>query len=70
VETRFSAPVHAGPGAHPASYTMGTGTFPGVKRPGRGLDHEPTCSAEVEERVELYLCSLCGPSWQVTVPLQ
>ena len=32
---RFSAPVQAGPGAHPASYTMRTGSFPGVKRPGR-----------------------------------
>ena len=26
-----SAPVQTGPGAHPASYTMGTGSFPGVK---------------------------------------
>jgi hypothetical protein len=25
VETRFSSPVHRGPGAHPTSYTMGTG---------------------------------------------
>jgi hypothetical protein len=23
--------------AHPASYAMGTGSFPGVKRPGRGV---------------------------------
>jgi hypothetical protein len=28
---RFSAPVLTGPGAHPASCTMGTGSFPGVK---------------------------------------
>jgi len=27
VEARFSAPVHTGPGAHPASYTMGTGSL-------------------------------------------
>jgi len=27
---RFSAPVQTGPGAHPASCTMGTGSFPGV----------------------------------------
>ena len=26
---RFSAPVQTGPGAHPASCTMGTGSFPG-----------------------------------------
>jgi hypothetical protein len=31
-----------GPGAHPASYTMGTGPFPGgVKRPGHCVDHPP-----------------------------
>jgi len=29
-------PVHTGPGAHPASCTMGTGSFPGVKS-GRGV---------------------------------
>jgi len=28
---RFSAPVQTGPLAHPASYTMGTGSFPGGK---------------------------------------
>jgi hypothetical protein len=28
---RFSAPVQTGPGAHPASGTMRTGSFPGVK---------------------------------------
>ena len=30
--------------------------FPGVKRPGRGVDHPPS-SAEVKESVELYLYS-------------
>ena len=28
---RYSAPVPTGPGAHPASSTVGTGSFPGVK---------------------------------------
>jgi hypothetical protein len=27
------------PGTHPASYIMGTKSFPGVKRPGRGVGH-------------------------------
>ena len=36
---RLSAPIRTGPGAHPASYTMGTGSLPGVKRPGRGVEH-------------------------------
>jgi len=35
-EARFSAPVQTGPGAHPATCTMGTGSFPGVKS-GRGV---------------------------------
>jgi hypothetical protein len=44
IETRWgniSAPVQTGPGAHPASCTMGSGSFPRVKRPGRGADHPP-----------------------------
>ena len=27
--------------ANPAAYTMGTGSLPAVKHPGRGLDHPP-----------------------------
>ena len=38
---RFSGPVQTGLGAHSASYTMGTGYFTGVKRPGRGVDPPP-----------------------------
>ena len=40
-------------------------SFPGVKRPGCGVGHPPTSSAEVKGRVELYLYSPCGPSWPV-----
>ena len=50
---RFSAPVQTGHGANPTLYTMGTGSFPGVKRPWRGVDRSPQSSAEVKERVEL-----------------
>ena len=39
-EARFSTPVQTGPGAHPASCTMGTGSFPGVKN-GRGVTLTP-----------------------------
>ena len=53
---RFSTPVQTGPGAHPASYTMGTGARLGVKRPGRG--------AEIEGRVELCICFPIGPIFQ------
>ena len=49
------------------SYTVGTGvSLPGVKRPGRGVNHPPPSSAEVKETTELYLYSTFGPSWPVT----
>ena len=38
-------------------------SFTGVKRPGRGIDYPPPSSAEVKERVELYLYSPAVPSW-------
>jgi hypothetical protein len=65
VGMKFPAPVRTGPVAHPASCTMGTGSFPGVKRPGRDVDHPPQSRAEVKERVELYLYSSSGPLWTV-----
>jgi hypothetical protein len=51
VQARFSAPVQTGPGAHQDSYTVGTGSFPGVKRPGPGVGHPTPSRAEVKERV-------------------
>jgi hypothetical protein len=53
VGAKISPPVQTGPGAHPASYTMSTGSF------SRGK------AAEVKERVELYLYSLSGSLWTV-----
>jgi len=49
VQARFSAPVQTGSEARPASYTMGTRSFSGVKRPGRGVDHPTPSSTEVKE---------------------
>jgi len=37
---RLSIPIHAGPGAHPASCKMGTGSFPGLKS-GQGMTLTP-----------------------------
>ena len=46
---RFSATVQTGPGAHPASYTMGTGSLHGVKRPGRDVDHPPHLAPKLKK---------------------
>jgi len=62
VRARFSAPVQTGPGDHTASFTLGTGFFPGGKeRPGSDADPSPTSSAVGHERVELYLYFPYGP---------
>ena len=45
----FSATVQTGPGAHPASYIMGTGSFLGVKRPERGVDHPPPLAPRLKK---------------------
>ena len=79
---RFSAPVQTGPGAHPASCTMGTGSFPGVKN-SRGVmltPHPPLAlqsrkapsSAAVIEGQSLYLYSPYGPYglYRASVPVQ
>jgi len=66
VGARYSALVQNGPGAHPTSFTVGTGSFPGVRGPGCGVDHPlPSSADEVKEKVELYLYSAFGPSWPV-----
>jgi hypothetical protein len=41
-----------------------SGSFPGVKRPGRKVDHSPPSSAEVKEWVKLYIHSPNTPSWR------
>jgi len=49
-----------GPTQPPLQWVLGYS--PGVKQAGRGIHHPPPSSAEVKERVELYLYS---PAWQV-----
>ena len=52
IESRWrldiSAPVQTGAGAHPVFYTMVTGSFPGVKRLGRGVEHPPHLAPRVK----------------------
>jgi len=49
VGMRFSAPVQTGSEDHPASYTMCTESFPGVKRQGRGVDHPPNLAPRLKK---------------------
>jgi len=53
-KVRFSASVQTGPEAHPASRTMGTRVFTGVKRPGCNADHPHHSSAEATNHLEVY----------------
>ena len=56
----ISAPFQTGPGSHNLLCSAYRLPFPGVKRPGRGVDHPSPASAEVKERVELCFCSSVG----------
>jgi hypothetical protein len=57
--------VQTGPEARPPSCTVGTGSFPGVKRLGRGADHPPPSSAEVENEESYTSFPPPGPWWPV-----
>jgi hypothetical protein len=61
--SKFSTLLQTGPWAHPASCKMGTVSLPGggVKWLGCCVDHPLPTSAEVKERVELYLYSPSVP---------
>jgi hypothetical protein len=52
------------PEAQPASYTMGTGSFPGVKRPGRGVDRPLHLAPKLKKSRPIPLLP-SGPSWPV-----
>jgi hypothetical protein len=49
VGANFSAPVQTGRGVQIASYAMGTGSLPGVKRPGRGFEHPPRLAPRLKK---------------------
>jgi hypothetical protein len=70
---RFFAPVQTGPGAHPASCTIGYRVFHGGKeRPERDADPSSPSSAAGHKRLELYLYSPCGPYgvYSASLPVQ
>ena len=62
------------PWGPPSLLYNGYRVFPGVKRPGHGVDHTTPYSNEVKERVELYIYSPSGSSchvlgWTLPLPL-
>ena len=72
VGASYSAPVQTGPGEHPSSCTMGTGSFQGVKR-GRGVTLTPHLfNCRGHGRIELYLYPPSGlyGLYRASVPVQ
>ena len=70
--TRFSAPLQIGPEAHPTAYTMGTGSFSGVRRPGCGVDHPPHLAPRLKKEKSYTAAPPYVPPWPVlglTLPL-
>lgn len=67
----FCAPVRTDHGAHPSSYTVGTGSCLWVKTCGH-VDHPPPSGAKIKERIELYIHPHSRTLWPVlgrTVPI-
>jgi hypothetical protein len=56
VGARFSVPIQTKLGAHPAPYTSGNGSFPGVKLPGRDVDNPPHLAPRLKKEYR-YTCT-------------
>ena len=66
VGVTLSAPTQTGPYAPPSLLCSGCRvSFPGIKRPGRGVNHPHLSSAKVEEILELFVYSPSRASWRV-----
>jgi hypothetical protein len=66
IESRWGQDFsHTSRPVHPAFCTIGTGSFPGVKRLRRGADHPPPSSAEVENEYSYTSTPPLGPWWPV-----
>jgi hypothetical protein len=59
------APVQIGPATHPATYIIGTGSFPRVERRGVSLTTQPQPRTQARERVEINIYSPSGSTWPV-----
>jgi len=64
---RFSTPIQTGPGDHPASCTMGTGSLRrggGLEQPGGGVEH-PLHLTSMLKKEQSYTLLSYGPPWPV-----
>jgi hypothetical protein len=66
---KFLTPAQIDPGAHPASYTMGTEYFPGVKRQGRGVDHPPHLDPRLKKEQSFTSSPPVGLAYRVNFSL-
>ena len=57
---RFSANRPDRPWGPPSLVYMGTGSFPGVKRPGRGVDHPPHLAPRLKKEYSYTTTPLLG----------
>jgi hypothetical protein len=60
VNASFSGPIQTVSGVHPASCTMNTGSLPGVKRPGRGVNHPPHLAPRLNKQYKCTSTPLLG----------
>ena len=65
IGARLFVRVQTGPGAHSVSLECVPSLFPWSEKCGAWFKYSPLSSAEVEERVELYIYSTSGNSWTV-----
>jgi len=62
MESRFSLHLQTGPGAHLASYAMGTGSLSRrVNRLGRGVDHSPHLAPRLKKELGFNSTPTLGP---------
>jgi hypothetical protein len=64
-----SASVQTGPAAYSASYTMVTGSFPGVKRLGRGVDQPSHLALRLKKDKRFIYAFTVGCRLNVTISL-
>jgi hypothetical protein len=73
VGARFSAPVQTGPGVHPVSYTMGTGSFPEVSSRFLVLTTHPSLAPRLKKEygyTSTPLWTIVASSWENVYILQ